>query len=537
VFSSNWLVKRPHSFSAFAPSRLRLFAEGKCLLRIFLPGVLLFSLLHVSEVPLLAQAAVIADNNQGISSGKKKSGTSAEKAKKKGGSGKKKSDAAAEEEKKKEGAGKKKGSAAGKKKTDPSDAQSQDENTKDSAGLKFKMKDYPSLRFGKALRVDFHAKAQGDFRTFWPERKIEEGVFDLHRARIGVEGRFLKHFEFEIERELRDTFRRFYEDLDEAGRTDNPWRDVYVNFRYFPDFQIKVGKFKLPFGMDQPQGATKLDFIMRSRIGDLLAPARDKGIMAHGRLFERGLSYQAGYFLQDGENARTSDNEHTGGHTLAGRVLVRPLRLIPSPAVTKNIELGMAFTSSNVSEGLKGLRGRTLAKETFFRHMFVNGRRLRVGTEMNWRPGPFSLQGEFIHVQEQRKKQSLLGQDLPDLISRGWYLTGTWAVTGEQKADEIKPRREFLRERGFGALELAARCEQIRFGSSEHPGIPSRGTRAANILGNSDRVWTFGINWYLNRWVKIQANAVRERIEDTARSPIPGRSRFWGRWFRLQFVL
>jgi phosphate-selective porin OprO/OprP len=155
---------------------------------------------------------------------------------------------------------------------------------------------------------------------------------------------------------------------------------------------------------------------------------------------------------------------------------------------------------------------------------------------MNWSPGPFSIKGEFMHLQDERRNQGLLGQDLPDLISRGWYVSGTWAVTGERKIAGIEPRKNFLRG-GIGAVELAGRYEQLRFGSSEHPGPPLRNLRAPNILGNSDRVWTVGANWYLNRWGKIQANAIHEKIEDPLRSPISGRERFWMWICRLQFVL
>ena len=42
---------------------------------------------------------------------------------------------------------------------------------------------------------------------------------------------------------------------------------------------------------------------------------------------------------------------------------------------------------------------------------------------MNWSPGPFSIKGEFMHLQDERRSQGLLSQDLPDLISRGWYLS------------------------------------------------------------------------------------------------------------------
>ncbi len=430
----------------------------------------------------------------------------------------------------------------------------QEEEDKGPKGVRFRMRRYPSLRFGRVLRVDFHAKFQGDFRVFSPEiknKENEEELFDLHRMRVGIEGRFLKHFEYEVEREIREEVSR--------GDFDNPkhpWRDVYVNFRYFRKLQIRAGKFKLPFGMDQLTGPTKLDFIFRSRIGDQLTPGRDIGIVAHGRFFERGLNYEAGLFKQDGENARAKGIREgaekvpiklevpTGQRTFAGRLTGTPLRLVRVPAILKDLELGGAFVSTTVPPGIgpdgaKGLRGRTVAKETFFPHLFTHGQRLRLGAEMNWSPGPFSVKGEFIHAQDERRGQSTRGNNLPDLISRGWYLTGTWAVTGENKAGGIEPRRDFLWGHGAGAVELAVRYEALRFGSSEHPGLPSRATRAANILGNSDRVWTFGVNWYWNRFVKIQFNGIREMLEDThqGRSPIAGRGLYWMRIVRLQFVM
>ena len=434
----------------------------------------------------------------------------------------------------------------------------QEEEEKGSPGVRFRMRPYPSLRFGNVLRMDFHAKFQGDFRGFSPELKASGEcdpynasagcLFELHRARVSVQGRFLKHFEFEVERELRENLREPRLVTVEQGdvlvvkQVTNPCRDVYVNFRYFRRFQIQAGKFKLPFGREQLTGPQKLDFIYRSRIGDLLSPGRDIGILAHGRFFNRGLNYEAGLFKQDGDNALGSKESPTGERSFAGRLMGTPLRLIGAPAWLKDIEFGGAFVATTVppdtgEAGMKRLRGRTPTGETFFPHIFVHGQRLRLGTEMNWSLGPFSLQGEFIRVQEERRGQGLRGENIPDLIEQGWYLTGTWVVTGEKKAGGVEPRKAFLTERGFGAVELAARYEQIRFGSSAHSGGPSRSIRTANILGNSDRAWTFGVNWYVNHWVKIQANAIREKIEDTQRSPIPGRERFWTRLVRLQFVM
>ncbi len=422
------------------------------------------------------------------------------------------------------------------------DRQEQEEEEKgQKGGLRFRFRRRPSIRFGKVARVDFRVKFQGDFRGYSPPLRTKEGLFDLHRMRFGVEGRLFKDFEFEVERETRAEFSSLF--AVDRTETQTPWRDVFVNFRHFRDFQIRGGRFKVPFSLDQLTGPSKLDFIQRSRIADLLAPGRDLGIVAHGRFFKRGLNYEAGIFERDGENARGGQVEGSE-RTFAGRITGTPLRLLPVPKPLRQFELGAAFTESALPEGNKGLRGRSISHHNIFPdfdrglRMFVHGHRRRIGLESNWEPGPFSLKGEFIDVNDGRKGQGLRGEDLPNLIYRGWYVSGTWAVTGEKKAAGLdKPRRDFLLERGLGAVELAARWEAIRFGSTEHPGRPQRHQRAPNVLSQSDRIWTFGVNWYWNRYVKIQANAAREVIEDTQRAPISGRERFWTRLVRIQFVM
>jgi len=383
-------------------------------------------------------------------------------------------------------------------------------------GIRWVMKQYPSLRFGDVLRVDFRARFQADAGSFSPDATPDEPPFRLHRARLGIQGSFLKRFEYEVEREFQDS--------------DHPWRDVALNYRAHRRFEIQGGRFKVPFGLDQLTRITDFDYVFRSRVSETVAPGRDTGLMAHGRFFKRGLNYQVGVFAHDGDNAGT------GQRTLAARFTGTPLRLFPASRRLKGLRVGFAMAHSELPEGLNSLRGRTLSRDTFFNRVFVEGRRLRLGAELDWSSGPFSVKGEFLQSSDTRRGQGVRTQDLPNLLARGWYLSGTWVVTGEKKAGGIEPRHAFLREGGWGAVELAARCERLQLGSSTHPGPAFVHPRAANLLGNSQQIWTFGLNWYLNRHTKIQANAVRESLEDILRSPVPGQKLFWGQFVRLQLA-
>jgi phosphate-selective porin len=109
------------------------------------------------------------------------------------------------------------------------------------------------------------------------------------------------------------------------------WRDVYGNYRYYRRTQIRVGQFKIPFGMDQLHYSSDGELTQRSLIGNFLAPGRDLGIMAHGKLSEGRIAYQAGLFLHDGWKAHTKDHERSGERTFAGRIVMPPLAFLKLP--------------------------------------------------------------------------------------------------------------------------------------------------------------------------------------------------------------
>ena len=89
---------------------------------------------------------------------------------------------------------------------------------------------------------------------------------------------------------------------------------------------------------------------------------------------------------------------------------------------------------------------------------------------------------------------------------------------------------------GLGAVELAARVEQLRFQPVAYPGTAFGFPPAYHLLGNADRVTTIGVNWYVNHYLKVESDFINETVEDPARSPAPSSGgRFGSAVFLFQF--
>jgi len=391
-----------------------------------------------------------------------------------------------------------------------------------AAETTFVWREYPSIRSGR-FRIDFRARFSADVRRSDSlADDVDEAALDIARRRIGVAGSFGDLIEFQVEREIHN---------------DVPWRDVYIDVRPKREIGVQAGKFKLPFSLDENTSSTNLDFVYRSMAASTLAPGRDRGVMAHGRVVDRRIGYEAGVFLHDGDNALANDPEEVrGDQTVALRLTFEPLTGRKSRA--DELRFGVAWTGSDVPEGMTAIGGDSALHGHFFpSNVWIRGARRRIGGELEWRPGPYSLKAEYIRLTQQRLGQSVTDGDLPDAIADGWYVSGTWAITGEQKSRGLDRPKRPLPGGGFGAVELAARLETLTFGSGAAAGDGTRSPRSEILLRNRDQAITFGVNWYVNRWVKVQGNTIRESIEDPSRGPVPSRPVFWSSVLRFQVVL
>lgn len=407
------------------------------------------------------------------------------------------------------------------------------QQAEEDAPVHWDFSSHPRLVLGRDTFVDFRVKLQWDHRTFSPSPEDPADDVEWELGRVGVEGQVTRFVEFEVS----------FEVPDEA----DPWRAVFLNVRPLAALQVQGGHFKVPFSRERLTGPTNLDFTQRAIGVRVIAPGYDTGVMVHGRVWKRRLEYAAGLFRGDADRTESSPGgpelpgvrplERYDDRILAWRVTGRPFAANAMPGWLRPLELGANAAYSHVDEGLNGWRGRAVFGQEFFPAYHVNGRRTRYGADAALVTGPVAVQWEYLRGLDERRGQGVADDDLPELDVRSWYVSGAVVVTGERKRDVDQPRRPLLRG-GIGALEGAVRVERLSLGSRETLGQPaSYSPRGVNLWGNRDTVWTAGVNWYPDRFFKVQVNAIRERVDDPERALLPGRDTFWSYVVRLQFVL
>ena len=344
-------------------------------------------------------------------------------------------------------------------------------------------------------QADFRLKLTGylmqDFSAY-PNWSVEEGEridsHELERARLGFE---LKWRRLQVEFDV------------DAGDDEERLKDLFVDFEIRKHLSVQAGNFKPPFSREFRTPPRRLDFIRRSVLAEEAAPRRDLGVMVHGE-FLRRLDYAVGVFAGDGR-----DKAFRADTTVAARVVVK---------VTKQLDVGASFTAGNVradpaaepAPDPHGLRGKGPTGFIFFDRHYVNGSRRRWDVEAAYEKGRVTLKTEVLRATEERLGQGSAFDDLPDVVSTGWAVSGIWLVSGDKRKKTI---------------ELSARYESLRFDDAgADRGFSGAGDRARNIRPAGDRVLTTGVSWWPSAWVRLMGNLVLERYEDPLLAPEPQRA-------------
>lgn len=367
------------------------------------------------------------------------------------------------------------------------------------------------LRLTGQIQTDYRAYLDhGDFTDI--------DTFLVRRARLGIEAEVFRNYEFRL--------------LPDFSNAQGPGvfaqtrlQDAYMNVHYWDAFQVEAGKFKQPFSYEQLIQDRFVPTLERSLI-DQLVPARDVGLMIHGRdLLGKRLDY--GVSVSNGEI--NGDFDTANPKDVNARIAVRPLAAAERWPGLQLLQFGIAVTSGIEQEPINPTTLRTPATVPWFQFnatVQANGLRNRYSPEIVYFNGPLGFAAQYFH-QDQKIATSVNGpvQGVP---FDGFYVLVTVLLTGEERTTysaPIAPLRPFDPRRPLacsGAWELVARCSRLDVGDNVFTAVPIGGGATASLanpalFSSGATEVTLGFNWYLNRNVRVQFNWEHAWFDDLVR--------------------
>ncbi|MEX0729954.1 MAG: OprO/OprP family phosphate-selective porin [Aquisalimonadaceae bacterium] len=322
---------------------------------------------------------------------------------------------------------------------------------------------------------ELHGRFHLDYAIHSEDRSDLGNQFLLRRARLGVEGDIANDWSYRLEAD-------FAENVLEA-------KNVYVSYDGWRNAEVTLGHFKVPFGLEQLTSSDSMTFVERSLPSEAFTPSRRIGL---------GLETSGGDWLAQamvfgqevGAEVRNTDADE--GMGIGGRLVFSP-----SSGERGQWHFGVAAsTEQPASLDLRQTRFRSYpeSRPTGVRLVDtgnINNVRwiTRLGLEAAWESGPYSAQWEYIQADLDRRSGS------SDPGFNGWYLSGSWVLTGESRRYRDGRFRSVRPDGDSGAWELAARFSSID--------LDDRG-----IQGGTEKNLALGVNWYLNDQLRFMLNAI-----------------------------
>jgi phosphate-selective porin OprO/OprP len=319
-------------------------------------------------------------------------------------------------------------------------------------------------------------------------------TFLIRRARPIFEGTVAKYYDFRIMPDFANSSPTLY--------------DAWGNIHYWDQFQLKIGKFKEPVGIERLQQDKWLFLVERGLPSDLMAD-RDIGAQIHGSLFDKRVEWQAGVFNGVPDNTATVNDDVNSAKDFAVRLFLHPFRHT-RVALLDGLGVGIAGTYGNES-GTTIDTFKSTFQNVFFTYnstVSASGSRYRFSPQMNYYHGPIGFFSEFVQNGQALVNRPTATASKPaytTLTNSAWQVAASYVLTGENATYRgVTPRGDFspFRAGGWGAWELAARVGEVELDHKAYAlGFANPATSA-----RTDFEWAFGFNWYLNHNVKFVLN-------------------------------
>jgi phosphate-selective porin OprO/OprP len=337
-----------------------------------------------------------------------------------------------------------------------------------------------TLHIGLDIQIDNRSFA-GDS----PQHAPPKDEILIRRARPTISGTAYQYVDFYIRPDF--------------GQGTTILYDAYVELKYFPRAKLRAGKFKPPVGMERLQSDDDTNFIERG-FPTLLAPSRDIGFQISGDLVKRRVAFAAGIFNGVPDNG-LSDVSGSGRREFDGRIFLTPF-LPNSKSRLSGLGFGIGASTGGV-DGIPLPSYKTFGQASFFSFasgVSSAGHRTRLAPQAYYYLGPVGLLAEYTRAEEGFQKEALRRT----IALRAWQIQAACLLTGEKKSfTTLTPRHDFdPRKHTWGAFELAVRTGEF----SVEREFFDAGFASLATTPRHAREWAGGMNWYLNRSLRISAD-------------------------------
>ena len=364
-------------------------------------------------------------------------------------------------------------------------------------GLKLKSDNGNSFEFGGRILVDYDF-----FDDVFTSNGESQSKGEFRRTRLTASGSVKKDWKY-----------KFTVNIDDQDETADV-NTAYIEYAGFKPVSIRVGKFKEPFSLERLTSSKWISAIERSMLQDFLPGAGQPdfgGVQLSGYHKEMNNSNWAIGVFDDG----AQDGDGEDNYAVTGRVAMSP-----HFADGSFLHLGAAYSVREIEGSMvyDSRFGVHTGNKVSFAKATVDDV-VQLGFEAAYVRGSFSVQAEYTDVSADGDTVQVDSADCARDISNnnpsetvrrcddidfdGYYLQGSWVLTGEQRSykskgayfDKVKPKG------AMGAWELVARYENIEV-EDDNDG-KNKGAEK----------WILGVNWYLNKNVKFMLNYIDADVD------------------------
>lgn len=372
-------------------------------------------------------------------------------------------------------------------------------------------------------RVHFDMRMnQNDFGSFADRDTASlADNFEIRRARVGFNGYVFKDVGYELV-------------ANAVGSSTNIIDTAFVTYGFNKAAQIRVGRFKQAFSLEELTSSNNIDFMERSYVNQL-APTKKIGLMVFGEPVA-DMTYAISVYQNDFNEIT---NQNSKGREASGRLTYNFAKMAGQNDSV--IHLGFAGTSGSFQTAATSSSNTASAASTTTRATFVGFRsenrglaniyRAQIGApvlstaayggtadepasirkqlggaEFVYANGPYKFQGEYAQASFDATTSVSTGAG----TVKAGYAELMYNITGEKWSESyksgafggIKPNSNFSTTgNGIGALQVGLRFSKFDASDVTTDGLNDRTQNSAKA-----NTTTLGLNWLLNPNARVMLN-------------------------------